>query len=330
MDALRLALADHQITLQGAATSPDPAFYYAVYTQTSHSCCIRVYPESASGWEEYSTLSRFQHPNILQPLDAFEYSDGLVLVTEPFQQTLLQDICNRGKERYYWKEEELWQVIHGLIQAFAYMEGESLSHRDVNPANIVLNSQKIPKISGFYASKWVLFPIEHTLIGTPYYLSPILRLAWANSTPNVLHNAYKSDVYSLGMTLLVATSLEFPEIMLSSQREAGLNGAIQALICSNRLKYLLSCMLAEDEAKRPTFRDISGWLNSSDAPERLSAGENAPQEDFKASEIVNSEVAPGNESDLLVNFRARAQPSSASLAADPIAKSCVCSRCSLL
>ena len=40
------------------------------------------------------------------------------------------------------------------------------------------------------------------MTGTPLYLSPILRRAFTHQIGPVEHNPYKSDVFSLGLTLV--------------------------------------------------------------------------------------------------------------------------------
>ena len=48
-------------------------------------------------------------------------------------------------------------------------------------------------------------PILQSVRGSELYMSPILFYAYNRNVQNVLHNTYKSDVFSLGMcTLLVA------------------------------------------------------------------------------------------------------------------------------
>ena len=263
--SLQAALSQRGIRLLDPHPLDPDHKYFATYEQSNTPCCISIYRGADSldrGRKEWEALSPLQHPNILRVYDHFEWQDGLVLVTETFQKSLLQDIHDRKRNRYTWREEELWALIRYLIDAFAYMERLRVAHRDINPDCILLDIQKRLIISELYTSKIVPFTGVHTVTGTFYYFSPILRDALAQMNPNVQHNAYKSDVYSLGMTLLVMSSLEFPQALTSGEGEAGLQQVISSLNYSEFLKILLRWMLTHDEAGRPTFLEIKSWLNS--------------------------------------------------------------------
>ena len=62
------------------------------------------------------------------------------------------------------------------------------------------------KIGDFGESKTLEGQGKHSLCGTPFYLSPRLKAYYnqlrAGQTPEIIHNPYKSDVYSLGITML--------------------------------------------------------------------------------------------------------------------------------
>jgi serine/threonine protein kinase len=177
-------------------------------------------------------------------------------------------------------------------------------------------------------------------MGTVYYLSPILRDAYGKSDPNVKHNAYKSDVYSLGMTLLVMSCLEFPQVLTSIGGEAGLFQVINGLNYSNDLKGLLQWMLTHDEADRPTFKEINNWLNPvAGHPLQAPASDISPQMDAVAAaredppllQAVPEEVPPipagPQAADRALEGVRPQHP--ARMPNDPVCESCLCSRCML-
>lgn len=91
-----------------------------------------------------------------------------------------------------------------------------IKSRDIKPENLLLKGDQI-KITDFGVSRKLLKErltiIPGTLVGTPAYLSPKLWDAFANGqfqvtkVNKIMHNLEKSDIYSLGITLLQTTLL---------------------------------------------------------------------------------------------------------------------------
>jgi len=103
-----------------------------------------------------------------------------------------------------------YQIIRGICDGLVYLHNEKyIVHRDMKPANILLNDLMIPKITDFGISKFLdgethFLTDKHT--GTPGYCAPELI---NHGTVSI-----KSDMYSLGVIIeeIVTGRREKPDL----------------------------------------------------------------------------------------------------------------------
>ena len=134
------------------------------------------------------------------------------------------EIKSRSQYQAFYSEEELMKILTNLIQTFAKLQNLGICHRDVKPQNILCFSQNNYKISDFGEAKKkkrkringsLVYDFEadtskQTVRGTELYMSPILFQALHNCPEvDLEYNAYKSDVFSLGLCMLLASTLGF-------------------------------------------------------------------------------------------------------------------------
>ena len=127
-----------------------------------------------------------------------------------------KEIANREKKKRYYSEEELIFILKNLIYTFAELQRHNISHRDIKPQNILLCKDNSLKIADFGEAKEArnrnnIDTIRQTIRGTELYMSPILfdSLKTKKRTGKyILHNSYKSDVFSLGFCILLAATLK--------------------------------------------------------------------------------------------------------------------------
>ena len=123
-----------------------------------------------------------------------------------------KEINSRRAANKYYTEEELLDIIIQLVKTLSLMQKNNITHRDVKPQNILL-IKGFYKLCDFGETKIItgVGPILQSVRGSELYMSPILFYAYNKNVPSVLHNTYKSDVFSLGMcTLLAACLIERP------------------------------------------------------------------------------------------------------------------------
>ena len=129
------------------------------------------------------------------------------------------EITQRLKRKKYYKEEELISILKQLSNALFFLQTKSIAHRDIKPENILLfrqnnnnNNDIVYKICDFGEAKDFAFirsKKQKTLRGTELYMSPLLYDGLMKDDSYVEHNAYKSDVFSLGCCMIIAMNLNF-------------------------------------------------------------------------------------------------------------------------
>ena len=193
-----------------------------------------------------------------------------------------KELLKRCKTRLYYTENQLIQILSNLVWTFAVLQKKGISHRDIKPQNILSFGNNEYKISDFGEAKKIqnkyminkgnnknnyLYQdntIKQTLRGTELYMSPILFLTLRSNNPYraVKYNSFKSDVFSLGMCLFLASSLDYEG--LYEIREIIKNPNKTKLVVNKYLskrysqKYinLLVSMLQINENDRPDFIEL--------------------------------------------------------------------------
>ena len=177
-----------------------------------------------------------------------------------------KEIMQRKAKKNYYKEEELFIILKELVHTFAELQRHKISHRDIKPQNILLFPDKSFRIADFGEAKEMMTnnraTVKQTIRGTELYMSPILfhALQEKGKIKCAEHNAFKSDVFSLGLCLLFAATLTFNS--LCDIRE--LNNTISMkLALKNYLKRysmkftdILFSMLEFDEKYRDDFIEL--------------------------------------------------------------------------
>lgn len=167
------------------------------------------------------------------------------------------------------RERETFNAATQLISAMRALNQQNVSHRDLKPDNILVTSGKVYKITDFDVSNKFerdsfgdTQQITGKLIGTERYLSPELwNLKNASARGRINYN--KSDVFSLGLTLLrMVTNRDCNSWnCLSEFLQKNLKTIINKEVGSKSLKGILKKMLIVDINKRKNFKDLELSLN---------------------------------------------------------------------
>ena len=181
-----------------------------------------------------------------------------------------KEIIERSKIKNYYKEKELIKILKELIFTFSQLQKHKISHRDIKPQNILLFNNNIFKIADFGEAKNLLSnkaTTKQTIRGTELYMSPILFKAIKGNYFNkyINHNPFKSDVFSLGLCFLFASTLTFNS--LCDIRKLCHTNNIKFLIqkyvlkrYSNEFCNILISMLEIDEKYRDDFVELDKKL----------------------------------------------------------------------
>ena len=231
---------------------------------------LMLYPVSGNtevAAREIANQQACHHPNIVQLYDYFWYYLQSynpthwigALEVELLEQDLFTDIQRRLQESRPFTERQLTEFVQVMISALAAAQQLHICHRDVKPHNIFL-SNGVFKIGDFGSSKQQLGDTGMmTLTGTPCYLSPELRKGLQRRQRHLAHNPYKSDVFSLGLTVLHMAMLQ-PLPPFGAEIGSLIAPALPRIPYSDSLKELIGCMLRIDEASRPDFVALQRYM----------------------------------------------------------------------
>lgn len=145
---------------------------------------------------EVRLSARLDHPNIVTAYEAGQDAGTYFLAMAYAPGETLE---SRLKRTGPMPEAAALGIARKVAAALAYAWGaHHLIHRDVKPANIMLNDNDEPKLMDMGISKRFGdiggLTLDGTVVGTPNYMSP----EQADGLPNV---DFRSDMYALGATL---------------------------------------------------------------------------------------------------------------------------------
>jgi len=157
-------------------------------------------PEFKSRFEkEARNVARLKHPNIVQVYD-FEYDpsdESYYMVMELIEgPTLKERLVELAARNERLSLEESLRIIHDAGSALAYAHQQGMIHRDVKPANLMLDADGRVVLTDFGIAKIVTgvqFTASGGMVGTPAYMAPEQGLGEAGDE--------RSDIYSLGVIL---------------------------------------------------------------------------------------------------------------------------------
>ncbi|AMV36633.1 WD40 repeat domain-containing serine/threonine protein kinase [Planctomyces sp. SH-PL62] len=144
---------------------------------------------------EAEAAAKFTHPNIVQVIEA-DYHQGLpFLVMEYVDGGNLARMLRSMPQPIRWSA----RLIETLARAIHAAHQSDIVHRDLNPSNILMTQDGVPKIGDFGLAKFLMNDEGHSqsgrLLGTPSYMAPEQL---ADGGKGVGRH---TDVYALGAVL---------------------------------------------------------------------------------------------------------------------------------
>jgi tRNA A-37 threonylcarbamoyl transferase component Bud32 len=157
-------------------------------------------PEFKDRFEnEARNVAKLRHPNIVQVYD-FEYDeegDSYYMVMEMINGPTLKDrLFDLAANHESMSLGESIRIIKSAAEALAYAHQRSMIHRDVKPANLMIDEDGRVVLTDFGIAKIVTgaqFTASGGMVGTPAYMAPEQGLGDAGDE--------RSDIYSLGVIL---------------------------------------------------------------------------------------------------------------------------------
>ena len=197
-------------------------------------------------------------------------------VLEALPKDVEQNIKERKQDHRIPSEDEVKMLLLQIAQALAYAHENQIAHRDIKPNNIFMEREGFYKIGDFgsyFEKKGGRAAVTSLGIGTLPYMSPGQRGLIGGDVES--YDAYKSDVFSLGLTALTfatVTLLEKPWPLETFGQKV--EATMQGVHCSDPLKNLIRSMLAFDEGARPNMQYVCDVLDPPKLPPTVAAARN--------------------------------------------------------
>lgn len=153
---------------------------------------------------EAKTLSKLNHQNIVTLYDFADIDNKLLLIMEYIEGTPLDTVIEKVTGAI--PEPRCAKIFEQVLAGFSYAHRKGIVHRDIKPSNIILQPDDTPKILDFGIAKIVEGDMKLTRTGTRMgsvvYMSPEQVMGRDVD--------YRSDIYSLGITLFEMLSGRLP------------------------------------------------------------------------------------------------------------------------
>jgi len=201
--------------LLGLLGRGNSSVYEAEHSLMRRRCAIKILPAKNSS-SSAAALARFQqeakavatldHSNIVRAYDLGQDKDGKTVI-HYFAMELVdgesfeERVARKGPLTAVAAAHLIQQAADGLAHAHA----ASIIHRDVKPANLLIDGQGVVKILDLGLAKMsdILAADESPVMGTADFLAPEQAL-------DAKHADARSDVYSLGCTFYYILCGEAP------------------------------------------------------------------------------------------------------------------------
>ena len=222
---------------------------------------------------QFELIYSLNHKNIMEIYNLqYKYLDKTTYAIYVLMERGLKDwsidIRKRIINKKPYKEEEIISILKQIVSGLVYLQKRNIAHRDIKPQNILLFDGNIYKIADLGEAKNLNNSTNGhmTLRGSELYMSPSLYERHKNNKKDTFHNAFKSDVFSLGFSCLYAMGLNLK--IIENIRElknmkiiiSSIHKDMPKKLYSDKLLKIIFKMIEVDENKRCDFIELEREL----------------------------------------------------------------------
>ncbi len=230
-----------------------------------------------------------QHKHVIRAFEGFPTGEKAFLSTEYCSGGSLDELLYKNNLDFKSASRYIIEVARGL----AYAHSRQVFHRDVKPANILLDQDGVVKLADFGTG---IFMTDRTTdrVGTAYYMAPEI---FEGKVPTV-----QADIYSLGILAYEVltnkrpfTGSSYDELMLQHLGSIPRNIRHYRKDIPDSISKIVSKSMSRDPEKRfKTTREFIDEYNQ--ALEHLSddikTGRSSRQSKAKKKETPNKNTSP--------------------------------------
>lgn len=212
-------------------------------------------------YREIEILASLNHPLVIKFvgfIPPYQESKVISIITEYIENRSLLDVIKlvqRGNKPDWYDGTTKTKIAFGIAVAMSYVHSQNIIHRNLKPANVLLDIEHNPIITGFDIAKFTKPDGKNTvLMGTPLFMAPEMIDSNYDS---------KSDVYSYSIilyNLLTDNMMPFKGIKDVKQLIIRVKSGERPIFADNvsrtKITDLIRMCWDQQPEKRPTFDDI--------------------------------------------------------------------------
>ncbi|MEZ6055266.1 MAG: protein kinase [Planctomycetaceae bacterium] len=173
----------------------DPLLDREVALKVPHAGLMQSSAEVARALREPKAAAQLRHPHIVPIFEVSALPEGLCLASAFIEGETLQARLKQGRLPL----RQAASLVMRLAEALHYAHTKGIVHRDVKPANVMLDQSEEPMLMDFGLARMIesTDQLTHagTIMGTPAYMPP------EQARGDIARVGPASDQYAVGVTL---------------------------------------------------------------------------------------------------------------------------------
>jgi len=233
------------------------AVYLARQRSLDREVAIKILPPEMSGDQQFrerfiteaKAMACLHHPNLIMVYDFGEVNEMFYIVMEFVNGYSLHEAAGGNAIL----PEEAVRLVRDVARALAYAHGNNILHRDVKPANILIEASGRPKLGDFGLAHKTdeKQTNDGSVFGTPEYLAPEV---WKNQQVDA-----QADIFAMGIILYELLTGKLPA-------ENSFKAASSSSEVDSRMDDILYMATHPERDRRycnaeAFARDLSEWLD---------------------------------------------------------------------